>query len=200
MKKWIYIGIVMSLVGGMKAQVTFGIRAGISYASLTQMIEEEVKYGGRIGFSMAGLTDIPLSSRFSLRPEIALVNLGGTYYMLYRTDKQIEMERHKSNYYSIQAPINVVYKIFSKDWQFGVYGGPSIAVSTQVREKTLREEERTFRPFDVGTGIGFYVQLRRVFSSIYMHTGILDRQTRKSSGESQLYQNNVVFSLGYWFR
>ena len=190
----------MSLVGGMKAQVTFGIRAGISYASLTQMIEEEVKYGGRIGFSMAGLTDIPLSSRFSLRPEIALVNLGGTYYMLYRTDKQIEMERHKSNYYSIQAPINVVYKIFSKDWQFGVYGGPSIAVSTQVREKTLREEERTFRPFDVGTGIGFYVQLRRVFSSIYMHTGILDRQTRKSSGESQLYQNNVVFSLGYWFR
>ncbi|MDR2469323.1 MAG: PorT family protein [Tannerella sp.] len=200
MKKWICIGIATLLAGGMKAQIAFGIRAGISYASLTQLIEEEVRSGGRIGFSMAGLTDIPLSPRFSLRPEIAIVNLGGTYYMLYRTDKQIEMERHRSNYYSIQAPINMVYKIFSNDWQFGIYGGPSVAVSTQVREKTLREEERKFRPFDVGAGAGFYVQFRRVFSSIYVHTGILDRQTRKSSGESQLYQNNVVFSLGYWFR
>jgi hypothetical protein len=185
-----------------KAQVTLGLRAGVSYASLTQIVEEEVTYGGRVGFSIAGLMDIPLSRRFSLRPELAVMNLGGAYYIEYAVDNhpRLEIERRKCNYYAIQVPVNFVYKIPVNDWQFGVYGGPSVSISTQVREKgILEEEERKFRPFDIGAGVGLYVQHRKVFFSIYSHTGFLDRQTRKQPNESQLYQNNVTFSFGYWF-
>jgi hypothetical protein len=199
MKKWIFTGLMALLSWEVGAQVTFGVRAGLSYTSLTQMIEEEVTYGGRMGFCLAGLLDIPISQRFSLRPELAVLNLGGTYYVEYMVEKNpyIEIERHKSNYYSIQLPVNFTYKISSGIWQFGVYGGPFVSVSTQAREKDVLEE-RKFRPFDVGAGTGLYVQYRRVFTSIYVHSGFIDRQIHKRSHESQLYQNNVIFSLGYW--
>jgi hypothetical protein len=182
------------------ARVGFGVRAGLSYASLTQIVDEKVTYGDRLGVCVAGLVDIPLSRKFSLRPELVVLNLGGSYDVEYVTEGQpyLRVERVKSSYYSLQVPVNFTYKILVNNWQFGVYGGPSLSVSTPVREKVLPEERR-FRPFDVGMGVGFYVQHRRLFTSIYTHSGLVDRRTRKQSHESQLYQNSVALSLGYWF-
>ncbi|MDR1676614.1 MAG: PorT family protein [Tannerella sp.] len=200
MEKWICLGIMVLFSFGVEARVGFGIRAGVSYASLTQIVDEEVTYGDRLGFCAAGLMDIPLSRKFSLRPELVILNLGGAYDVEYLVEEQpyLRIERIKSSYYALQMPLNLTYKILVNNWQFGVYGGPSVSVSTPVREKVL-PEERKFRPFDVGMGVGFYVQHRRVFTSIYTHSGLVDRQTRKQSHESQLYQNSVVFSFGYWF-
>jgi hypothetical protein len=126
-----------------QAQITFGVRGGISYTSLTQIVEEEVTYGGRAGFSVAGLMDIPLSQKFALRPELALVNLGGVYYVEYVTDHQphLQIEKKKCNYYSIQVPMNITYKIIFYDWRFGVSAGPTVSLSTPVREKSLLLEE-----------------------------------------------------------
>jgi hypothetical protein len=200
MEKWICLGIMVLFSFNVEAKVGFGIRGGISYASLTQIVDEQVTYGDRLGFSVAGLIDIPLSRKCSLRPELAILNLGGAYDVEYLVEEQpyLGIERIESSYYSLQIPLNFTYKILVNNWQFGVYGGPSVAVSTPVRERVL-PEERKFRPFDIGMGIGFYVQHHRVFTSIYTHSGLIDRQTRKQSHESQLYQNSVILSLGYWF-
>jgi hypothetical protein len=201
MKKWIYTGMVALLYGGAAAQVTFGVRAGATYASLTQIVDEEVTSDGRIGFSAGGLMDIPVVRNFSLRPELSLISLGGAYYVA-NTEGWLsgfDKERHEISYYSVRIPVNAAYKIRSSDWLFCVYGGPSLSVSTQVREKGFREKRR-FRPIDAGLGAGFSVQHRHVFTSICINSGLLDRQARKTSGESQLYQNSVTLSLGYWFR
>ncbi|MDR1896798.1 MAG: PorT family protein [Prevotellaceae bacterium] len=200
MKKWMFTGFIIMFSSAVNAQITFGIRAGISYASLTQIIEEQVTYGGRVGFSVAGLMDIPLSRKFSLRPELSFASLGGAYYLEYMAENPIHfrVEQNEYNYYSIQVPIHLAYKIMVNDWRFGVYGGPSVSVSTQIREEKV-PDERKFRPFDIGSGMGFYVECRKVFFSIYTYTGFIDRQTRKQANESQLYQNNVTFSFGYWF-
>jgi hypothetical protein len=200
MKKWIFLEIIVLFSSGVEARVGFGVRGGISYASLTQIVDEQVTYGDRLGFCVAGLMDIPFSRKCALRPELVILNLGGAYNVEYLVEEQpyLKIERIESSYYSLQIPLNFTYKILANNWQFGVYGGPSMSVSTPVREKVL-PEERKFRPFDIGVGVGFYVQHRRVFTSIYTHSGLIDRQTRKQSHESQLYQNSVVFSLGYWF-
>jgi hypothetical protein len=200
MKKWICMSLMALFSFDAGAQVGFGIRAGVSYASLTQIVDEKVTYGDRLGACVAGLVDIPLSRKFSLRPELVLLNLGGAYDVEYVTEgPYLKVERVKSSYYSLQIPLNFTYKIFVNNWQFGVYGGPALSVSTPVREKVLPAEERKFRPFDVGMGVGFYVQHRRLFTSLYTCSGLVDRRTRKQSHESQLYQNIVALSLGYWF-
>ena len=198
MKKWIYIPVFIGLSLSVKAQITFGARAGIAYTSLTQTINEEVTYGGRMGYNVAGLMDVPLSSKFSLRPELSFVNQGGAYSLEFMQEKTF-WTRYKRNYYTVQIPLNLTYKLFLNEWKIGVYSGPTASLSTQVKEREGLEE-RKFRTFDIGIGAGFYVEYFNLFFTIYSHTGLVDRLEEKRPGESHIYQNNVVFSFGYWFR
>ena len=198
MKKWLLIYLIVGFSLSAKAQVTFGARGGITYTSLTQTINEEVTYGGRVGFNVAGLMDIPFHRRLSLRPELSFINQGGAYSLEFKKDETF-WARYKRNYYAVQIPLNLTYKMLLNGWQIGVYGGPSASLSTQVKEKEGLEERR-FRSFDIGMGTGFYVEYQNVFFTIYSHTGLLDRLADKRPHESHIYQNNVIFSFGYWFR
>jgi hypothetical protein len=198
MKKWIFIHLLLGLACSVQAQVTFGARAGVAYTSLTQTIDEDVTYGGRVGYSIAGLLDIPLHRKFSLRPELSFISQGGAYSLEFAEEKPF-WGRYRRNYYAVQIPVNFAYKILVNEWQFGIYGGPSVSLSTQVKEKEGLEERR-FRTFDTGIGVGFQVEYYNLFFTIYSHSGLLDRLGKKYPGESRIYQNNVIFSFGYWFR
>ena len=199
MKKWIGIYILITgLSLAVKAEITFGTRVGLTYTSLTQILNEEITYGGRLGFTAAGLMDIPLSRKFSLRPELAFISQGGAYSLEYIRNGPY-WERYKRSYYSAMIPVNLTYKIIRNEWQVGAYGGPSVTLSSQVKE-TDNFEVRRFRPFDAGMGVGFYVEYQKFFFTIYTHTGLLDRLEIRLPNESHLYQNNVIFSFGYWFR
>jgi hypothetical protein len=183
----------------MKAQVSFGVRGGVAYSSLTQIVEDRVRYGGKVGYSVAGIMDIPFSRKFALRPELSLVYQGGSYYPGYVDVSPFNRtkDRLKCDYHSVQIPVNVMYKIALTDWMFGIYAGPSVTFSTEVKEKRL--SERKFRPFDIGMGSGLHVECKRVFFTIYAHSGFLDRLKYKQTSESEVYQNNVTCSFGYWF-
>jgi len=198
MKKWIFAYLILCVTFTTHAQLTFGARAGVTYTSLTQEIDGVVTYGGRIGYSVAGLLDIPLNRNFSLRPEIALISQGGAYSLEFMEEPF--WKRYKRNYFTVQIPANFSYLVYrNNEWQIGVYAGPTISLSTKITEREGLEERR-FRTFDVGIGEGFYVQYYNLFFTIYSHSGLLDRLEDKFPNESRLFQNNVMFAFGYWFR
>ena len=72
--------IMMIAIVPAMAQVEFGVRVGGAYSSLIQKINRTYESGARFGYSVAGLADIHLKNRWSLRPEIAIINQGGSYY------------------------------------------------------------------------------------------------------------------------
>jgi hypothetical protein len=200
MKKWLCVHILIAGFSfAVKAEINFGVRAGFAYTSLTQVLNEEVTYGGRLGFTVAGLMDVPLSRKFSLRPELAFISQGGAYSLEFIKNEPSYWTRYKRSYYSAMIPVNLTYRITWNEWQIGAYGGPSVTLSTQVKE-TDNFEVRRFRPFDAGMGVGFYVEYQKFFFTIYSHTGLLDRLEIRHPNESHLYQNNLIFSFGYWFR
>ena len=83
------IGIVfltMMMAVPVMAQTTFGVRVGGAYSCLVQKVEGLYESGARFGFSVAGLVDIPLYKRLSLRPEIAFTNQGGSYISNFEVD------------------------------------------------------------------------------------------------------------------
>lgn len=199
MKKGGLILMMCLLSWAMEAKITWGARAGLSYSSLTQIVDDQVTYGGRLGFSVAGLADIPLSRKFSICPELAFVNQGGSYGYIFLVNDNRKEGRHTCNYYSLQLPVNLVYKINLGSWQMGIQAGPFFSVSTRERERH-EWKTRDFRPFDIGAGTGLYVEHRRVFFSVYAQTGFINKLREKQSSESQIYQNDVTFSFGYRFR
>lgn len=197
------------LVPALRAQVAFGVRAGGAYSSLIQKVDNRFESGGHFGFSVAGVVDIPLShnKRWSLRPELAFANQGGSYY----SEQQLQgMALHNSCwYYSLQVPVNVAYTFPFTDVRLSVFAGPAFDWSLFGKMKSREtapdlhfgvSPEKDLKPCDLAASIGLAFEYNRFFFSVNALCGVIDRRASKREGETSVYQNNVTFSLGYFFR
>lgn len=206
---------VLMLALPAKAQVAFGVRTGGAYSAMIHEIENTYDVGARFGFSLGALADIPLYKGFSLRPEVAFVNQGGTYSALVGADPshsplpdQILRERSYS-YYSVQVPVDLAYTFVFTDVKLSVFAGPTFDFPMFGKMKEGRVSHNLnfgsnaagdLKGFNVGVNLGLAVEYSDFFFSINSTNGTTDRREVKVEGESPVYQNNVTFSLGYFFR
>lgn len=202
------LGLLASIVS-VFAQVEFGVRLGGAYSSLVQRLDKTYESGGRIGFSVAGLMQLPIYKGLSFVPEVGLIYQGGDYYS-YPTDEG--MTTHNMyKYYSLQVPLDLAYTFNISDVRLSVFAGPTLDVSLAGKMKTEetgvesdiefgKKEEPNLRTIDLGINVGLSVEYNRFFFSINNVAGVLDRRTVKRKDESMLFQNNVTFSVGYFFR
>lgn len=204
--------LVMLMIVPAGAQITWGVRGGLAYSSLVQKIDNNYQSGARFGFSVAGLAQIPLYKKLSLQPEVAFVNQGGNYLSKISDGESPELAypKTKCNYYSILVPVNLVYTFQFTDVYFSVIAGPAVDFSLFGKMKTKenlntdivfgQSGEADLKTFDLGVNLGLQVEYSNFFFSVSALCETLDRRTSKHDGESSLYQNNVTFSLGYYFR
>ena len=187
--------LVMLMIVPATAQITWGVRGGLAYSSLVQKIDNNYQSGACFGFSVAGLAQIPLYKRLSLQPEVAFVHQGGNYLSKISEGDGTDLAypKTKCNYYSILVPVNLVYVDFSLFGKMRTKNVDSDIVFGQSGEADLKT-------FDLGVNLGLQVEYSNFFFSVSALCGTLDRRTTKHDGESSLYQNNVTFSLGYYFR
>lgn len=199
--------LIAILVMPVAGQVVYGVRAGGAYSSLIQKVDGEYNSGARFGFSVAALADIPLYKRFSLRPEVAFVNQGGEYYSAPQMEGMGYL--NKCSYYSVVVPVNVAYTFLFTDVRFSIFAGPAFDFSLfgKMRNKETdtdilfgQSEDKDLKAFDLGVNLGLGVEYSKFFFSIAAFCGTLDRRAVKREGETSVYQNNVTFSLGYYFR
>lgn len=208
MRKIVYIFIVLLVLSApAAAKITYGVRAGGAYSSLIQKVNNAYESGARFGFSIAALAEIPLPKRWSIRPEIAFVNQGGAYYSAPRIEG---MAMHnKCWYYSLVIPVNVAYTFAFSDVSLSVFAGPALDWSLFGKMKSRNtdpdihfgvSEEKDLKPCDFAVNLGLGVEYSNFFFSIGALCGTIDRRAVKREGETSVYQNNVTFSLGYYFR
>lgn len=203
---------VMLMIVPAVAQVAFGVRGGMAYSSLVQKIDNSYQSGARFGFSVGALANIPLYKRLSLQPEVAFVNQGGNYLSSIPDENGTGRiyPKTKCNYYSVLIPVNLVYTFQFTDVYFSVLAGPAVDFSLFGKMRTKenvdadivfgKSGEADLNSFDLGVNLGLQVEYSNFFFSVSALSGTLDRRTTKHDGESSLYQNNVTFSLGYYFR
>lgn len=202
------LGLLASIVSAF-AQVEFGVRLGGAYSSLVQRLDKTYESGGRIGFSVAGLMQLPIYKGLSFVPEVGLIYQGGDYYS-YPTDEGMTIH-NMYKYYSLQVPLDLAYTFNISDVRLSVFAGPTLDVSLAGKMKTEetgvesdiefgKKEEPNLRTIDLGINVGLSVEYSRFFFSINNVAGVLDRRTVKRKDESMLFQNNVTFSVGYFFR
>ncbi len=209
------IGIVIALMVLMvipaTAQVVWGVRAGVSYSSLLQKMEDSFHPGGHFGYSFAGLVKVPLYKRLSLQPEVAFVNQGGYYRSenLLNEDNEPIGPKTKLNYYALSVPINLVYTFRFTDVYFSLMAGPALDVSLFGRKNDDgvksdivfgKSRSADLKPVDLAINIGGQVEYENFFFSVAALCGTIDRHTLKHEGKCSIYQNNITFSLGYYFR
>lgn len=206
--KKILLSFLLLVVGlPLSAQVVWGVRAGGAYSSLIQKIDGVSESGSRFGYTAAGILEIPLHKRLSLRPEVAFTSQGGRYSVLQKQTTQYT--DRECNYYSVQIPVNIQFIFTTPEIMFGLFGGPYIDCSLwgKVRENGISRDlnlgsgyKNDLKPFDMGVNLGLNVEYNSFFFSVQSFCGVLNRNSSRQPGESPMFQNNATFSLGYMFR
>ncbi|MDH6343585.1 hypothetical protein M2480_002429 [Parabacteroides sp. PFB2-12] len=209
MKKAAIVALLFVLAFPVWGQVTWGVRAGGSYSALVQKIGDKNEAGSRMGFSVAALANIPLNAiykRLSIRTELGLMNQGGAWYSGQDLDGMAFYNRCRYN--SLHIPVNLAWTFPFYDMRISLYAGPSFDFSL-FGDMTSRKEnqhlhfghtdEKDLKPFDLGVNTGFSVAYHAYFLAVNLNAGTLDRRATRRQGESPVYQNNITFSLGYYF-
>lgn len=197
--------ITLSLTSAM-AQVRLGARVGTAYSSLVFEAGDMPEAGSCFGYSLSAIADIPLWSEFSLRPELAFVSQGGSYYDYINPYILPYKERYR--YYSLQLPVYLCYTFSVSEIGVNLYGGP-VADLPLFGTFTYRGDEEDLRfgsdqgdhlkPFAMGFGVGLGAEYRNFTFSVNAVCGITNRRVKPTSDAPSVYQNNVTLALGYYF-
>lgn len=202
---WI-LGLTVILTMQSSAKVYWGVRAGVSRSSLVQKIDLDYHSGAIVGGSVASLMDIPFYERFSFRPEVIWTYQGGSFFSGINDSKEYTLTNNVKGH-AIQVPLNLAFNIPIIGVHLAIYGGPAFdfrlndKLSTKQRlEEPVPTPPQKIRPFDFGINTGISVEYQNVFFSISSLYGTLDRRKTKIPNDAHVYQNNLTFSIGYFFR
>ncbi|MDR2495592.1 MAG: PorT family protein [Tannerellaceae bacterium] len=186
------------------SKIYWGGKAGISRSSIVQKMDLDYRSGWSVGWNVAAMADIPVSERFSLRPELAMISQGGSFL---GGDGVTYIWEHKVEAYAFQPAFHVAYSFPILDVKMTVYAGPALTFqlysklySNALVQDDVTQSEQPVRPFDLAGSGGISVEYGGVFFSITTVSGLLDRRRFSIEGEGPVLQNNLIFSLGYFFR
>ena len=118
MKKLFLVAAITAIGFAANAQVTFGVKAGLNISSWTGDTES-IDPSSLIGFNAGGLVNIPISSMFSVQPEVTYSGEG----------VKVEGGKYQLNY--INIPVLFQYN------NSGFYGelGPQVGILASAKAK-----------------------------------------------------------------
>ena len=144
MKKGILtISILTLCLMSSKAQTSFGLKTGVNFSSLSTEAKG-VKSGTTTGFYIGGFSDISMSSKWTLHPELLYSNQGGKFVekLAKNTNKNVKnkpTEIRVKNHY-ILVPILVQYSITDN---FKIGAGPQFGYSISSSSKSSKDKNST---------------------------------------------------------
>ncbi len=133
MKKILFASAI-ALFAGVKAQTTFGLKAGYALSTLNSDVNS-ADFGGvganlesKSGFYIGGLVEHKLNSKFALQGEVEYANLGGKAVVKVSGVTVTE----KLHFNRIVIPVSARYYATP---ELGLYAGPYVSFRTNTKAK-----------------------------------------------------------------
>jgi hypothetical protein len=208
MKKNMLIAIVLMFVTvSINAQnTTFGIKGGANsnvFYLKTEGTGSDTRYSlTKPGFHVGGIVNFQVSDRFSVQPQLLLVNKGGKI--------TLDGDETEFDFLTIDVPINLLYNYNG----FFIGAGPNISVGLSAKGKATGQPEidlydddalgagSNFKRFEIGANatLGFRFPSGLILSTNYT-PGISDIYAEASGGTGTAKSHNSFwgFSIGYMF-
>ncbi|MBL0144634.1 MAG: PorT family protein [Chitinophagaceae bacterium] len=166
-----------------QAQVKFGAKAGLNLSNLTGDVSDNKM---KIGFNVGGLVNIPVSSQFSVQPEL-LFSSEGTKF-----DDGTTSQNFNLSY--INIPVMLQY---NNESGFYAEAGPQLGILASA--KTADTDVKEFfnsTNFGLGLGLGYNMSNGLGFGARYS-LGL--GNIAKDSGSDKIKTSNISIGLHYTF-
>lgn len=203
MKKILSVAIALCAISSLSAQkFTYGVKGGINTNQLVLRIEDEEDdektnlSSSKIGFQVGGVAELSFSDHFAIQPNLLFTLKGGRF----------PTSPYKINLYSIELPINILYKTNGFFAGAGPNFGYGISSKIKVNGETydLFDEEDAgelpLKRFEVGANIimGYQFPSGLNISSHYT-LGLTDSYNTDNETNNKVNNNILGFSVGYTF-
>lgn len=212
MKKVLLVLLAVSTTALVSAQTPrFGIKAGINIANQNLKFQymgmtADQNGDGIVGFHIGGVADIPLSSKFSFRPELLLSGKGSNFD---GTDEDGNPTEAEIRPYYLEVPLNFVYHhTFPTQLQFFGGFGPSIGYGIFGKAKSRGMSDDIFQDggykrFDFGLNVlaGLELKSGLTFSANFTPglANIYDGNDVVGASDVKFKNTSFGISIGYMF-
>jgi hypothetical protein len=207
MKKIMFVAMLLTAATiSISAQTTFGIKGGANQNTFYLKTEDtggDTRYTlTNPGFHFGGVVNLQVSDKFSVQPQLLLVNKGGKLKM--------GGDETEFNFYTIDVPINLLYTYNG----FFIGGGPNLSVGLSAKGKSTGSPDidlydddalgagSNFKRFEIGANVttGFRFPSGFMISTNWT-PGLSDIYAEPSGGTGSAKANNSFFgfSVGYMF-
>ena len=170
------------------AQVQFGLKGGLNFADIRGDFSNG--YDSRTGFNSGAFLELPLTKKFSLKPEVVYSLQGADLYVENFIDGKIEL--HYINI-PVLAKYNIVKGLFAET-------GPQIGflTSSKFKERSAGWENGDLNvrktDFSWAFGLGYELPLGLGINGRY-NLGI-----NTTAPDKNVDQKNSVFQLGVFYK
>ncbi len=203
MKKILSVAIALCAISSLSAQkFTYGIKGGVntnelSIVSTDREEDETTKLSAsKIGFQIGGVAELSLSDNFAIQPNLLFTLKGGKF----------PMSPYNINIYSIELPINLLYKTNGFFAGAGPNLGYGISGKVKVNNRTFDvfdEEEAGELPlkrFEVGANLimGYQFSSGLNISSHYT-VGLSNSLNNDNNSDNKVRNKVLGLSVGYTF-
>jgi opacity protein-like surface antigen len=203
--KVFFLAVVLFVAGGVKAQVSFGVKAGLNLSSMTNDEDSKMK----VGYTVGPTVEFGFAPNMAIQSGVLLSSKGVKYSGIYIEDIDFDADvTMNANY--LQIPIAFAYKFpIAPDTKVYVNAGPYLAFGLFGKTKfkgeidgesasadidTFGDDGMGVKRFDFGLTFGLGMEVTKFNFGLNYDLGLTD--VVKDSGSKN---SNFWISVGYKF-
>lgn len=207
-KTLLFTAALLISAAGLKAQVSYGFKAGANFAKINVSSSEAdmtVSTGAQTSFYVGAFVDAPIATNFSFQPGLSLQGKGGKVSVGPGglDDAEGSALKAKTNLMYLEVPLNFVYYIPTGDAGkvfvgVGPYVGYGLRVKAKVGDVSKSDsfKDADLKPFDFG---GNFMLGYKLNNGLFLNGGY-GLGLSNVAKESDEKVKNRVFSLGLGFQ
>ena len=207
MKKQILFVLCLIAASQSFSQTRFGIRGGLNLANQVVKLDFEGISASQTGdmipsFHLGGFADIPLSGKFSLRPELVFTGKGANFKSGDELDTDVKLRP-----YYFEIPVNVLYNHKVKDGtKLFIGAGPVLGIGAFGNMESADEtddyfQDGGFKRLDFSLNYTGGVEFKSgVFLNIHFVHGLANTLDVEDDPDASITWKNrtLGFSVGYF--
>ncbi len=197
MKKLLFISILagLTLASCAVKPIKLGLKAGVNSTSIKG--DDADSFKGKVGFHVGVVTELEVSEKFAVQPEVSFSTQGADYSETMYTGS------YNLNY--VNVPVMAKFKVADG---FSLEAGPQIGFLMSAKDKYNGEEgsgEEDVKDvtkgidFGINLGVGYELESGLNFGVRY-NFGISELNDFSDSSGNESWKNGVIqLSMGFFF-
>jgi long-subunit fatty acid transport protein len=190
---------ILSLGFANAQEVKFGLKGGLNVANLSFSGNGAPSTSSLVGFHIGGFTEIKVSDKFSVQPELLYSTQGAKFKM---SQDGVTLNSFKLGY--INLPVMAKYYVAKN---FSLEAGPQLGFLTSAKANASGsgttvdvDVKKIFETIDFGLNFGAAYDLTEKFSAGLRYNLGLSNIAKTEEGDSDTVKNSVFsLSIGYKF-